>query len=177
MLNKLVTQFDNREPEVYNCSYIIPNAAVVHSKHFENGIVKIQKGEELLLKPLEKRAVQIFRIGEEAEEQTNEEEEVGFADEALNDAESRKKSTLSKSDYRSTDHFHTITNCVERLFSRCKLNMTSLRKKMDPDSLEMLMFLKANKTFWPDARSMQEIFDRLTEESEKMSCWKRKRMI
>ena len=33
---------------------------------------------------------------------------------------------------------------------------------MDPDSLEMLMFLKANKTFWPDARSMQGIFDRLT---------------
>ena len=89
-------------------------------------------------------------------------EEVGFADEALNDAESRKKARLSKSDYRSTDHCHTTTNCIERLFSRCKLNMTSLRKKMDPDSLEMLMFLKVNKTFWPNARSMQEIFDRLT---------------
>ena len=139
-------------------------AAVVHSNHFENGIVKIQKGEELLLEPLEKRSVKIFRIGasEEVEEKANEEEEFGFADEALNDAESRKKARLSASDYRSTQHCHTTTDCVEGLFSRCKLNMTSLRKKMDPDSLEMLMFLTANKTLWPDARSMQVIFDRLT---------------
>jgi hypothetical protein len=149
MLNKLITYFENREPEAYNCSYITPNAAVVHSKHFENGIVKIQKGEELLLEPLEKRAVKIFRI--DASEEV--EEEFGFADEALNDAESRKKARLSVSDYRSTQHCHTTTDFVERRFSRCKLNMTSLRKKMDPDSLEMLMFLTADKTLWP----MQEV--------------------
>ena len=40
--------------------------------------------------------------------------------------------------------------------------MTSLKKKIDPDSLKKLMFFKANKTFWLDVRSMQEIFDRLT---------------
>ena len=85
-----------------------------------------------------------------------------LADEALNDAESRKKARLSTSNYRSTEHCHTTTDCVERFSSRCKLNMASLREKMDPDSFEMLMFLKANKILCPDVRSMQEIFDRLT---------------
>lgn len=48
------------------------------------------------------------------------------------------------------------------LFSRCKLNMTTVRKKMDPDSLDMLMFLKANKELWPDARTVQHLLDSLT---------------
>lgn len=163
MFNKLIKYFEAREPVAYDCSYIIPDAEIVHSKHFENGIVKIQEGKEQLLTPLEKRSVKIFRIcaNEEIEGQANE-EEVGFADEALHEAESRKKARLSKSEYRSTEHCHSTTDCVERLFSRCKLNMTSLRKKMDPDSLEMLVFLRANKTLWPDARSMQAVFDRLT---------------
>ena len=33
---------------------------------------------------------------------------------------------------------------------------------MDPDSLDMLMFLRANKELWPDARAMQVFLDLLT---------------
>ena len=40
--------------------------------------------------------------------------------------------------------------------------MTALRKKMDPDSLDMLMFLKANRELRPDARTMQHLLDSLT---------------
>lgn len=32
-----------------------------------------------------------------------------------------------------------------------------LKKKMNPGSLDMLIFLKANKEFRPDARSMQKL--------------------
>ena len=64
--------------------------------------------------------------------------------------------------YRDTRHVHPTTNALERLFSRCKLNMTALRKKMDPDSLDMLMFLKANKELWPDAKAVQRLLDSLT---------------
>ena len=42
--------------------------------------------------------------------------------------------------------------------------MTALRKKMDPDSLDMLMFLKANRELGPDARTMQHLLDSLTAE-------------
>ena len=40
--------------------------------------------------------------------------------------------------------------------------MTASRKCMDPDSLDMLMFLKANKELWPDARTVQNLLDSLT---------------
>ena len=40
--------------------------------------------------------------------------------------------------------------------------MTALRKSMDPDSLDMLMFLKANKELWPDAKAAQRLLDSLT---------------
>ena len=33
---------------------------------------------------------------------------------------------------------------------------------MNPDSLDMLMFLKVNKELWPDARTMQLLLDSLT---------------
>ncbi len=40
--------------------------------------------------------------------------------------------------------------------------MTALRKCMDPDSMDMLMFLKANKELWSDARTVQNLLDSLT---------------
>ena len=39
--------------------------------------------------------------------------------------------------------------------------MTALRKCMDPDSLDVLMFLKANKELGPDDREMQVVLDSL----------------
>ena len=37
--------------------------------------------------------------------------------------------------------------------------MSALRKKMDPDSLNMLLFLKANRFLWRDARTIQEMLN------------------
>ena len=91
-------------------------------------------------------------------------EDLGFADRLLASGSSRKRARTKTSAYRATQHVHPTTNVVERLFSRCKLNMTALRKKMDPDSLDMLMFLKANRELWPDARTMQHLLDSLTAE-------------
>ena len=60
-------------------------------------------------------------------------------------ANSRKRMRLTQSINRSITHCHAATNYVAGLFSSCKLNMTSLMKKIDPDSLEMLIYLKSNK--------------------------------
>ena len=70
-----------------------------------------------------------------------------------------------------TKHVHPRTCCVERLFTRCKLNMTALRKKMDSDSLDMLVFLMVDKKLWPGTRNVQEMLDLLTEE-ERLINWK-----
>ena len=140
-------------------SHIKPGSDVVHSPDFENGIVKIQGFAENTLTDAEKRAVKIFLIeGEQIEEEDT--QDLGFADQLLASTSSRKKAKTSA--YRDTRHVHPTTNLLERLFSRCKLNMTALRKKMDPDSLDMLMFLKANKELWPDAKSVQHLLDSLT---------------
>ena len=42
--------------------------------------------------------------------------------------------------------------------------MTALRKKMDPDMLDTLIFLKANRDLWPDARVIQLMINKLSEE-------------
>ena len=146
-------------------SHIKPDSDVVHSPDFENGIVKIQGGVEDALTDAEKRAVKGFLIeDEQIEDEDAQSEDLGFADQLLASSSSRKRARARAmtSAYRDTRHVHPTTNALERLFSRCKLNMTALRKKMDPDSLDMLMFLKANKELWPDAKAVQRLLDSLT---------------
>ena len=145
-------------------SHIKPDSDV-HSPDFENGIVKIQGGVEDALTDAEKRAVKGFLIeNEQIEDEDAQSEDLGFADQLLASSSSRKRARARAmtSAYRDTRHVHPTTNALERLFSRCKLNMTALRKKMDPDSLDMLMFLKANKELWPDAKAVQRLLDSLT---------------
>ena len=145
-------------------SHIKPDSDV-HSPDFENGIVKIQGGVEDALTDAEKRAVKGFLIeDEQIEDEDAQSEDLGFADQLLASSSSRKRARARAmtSAYRDTRHVHPTTNALERLFSRCKLNMTALRKKMDPDSLDMLMFLKANKELWPDAKAVQRLLDSLT---------------
>jgi hypothetical protein len=51
-------------------------------------------------------------------------------------------------------------NC-ERLFSLAKLVNPSVRSSMDPDSLEMFLFLKASKDLWENTALIQDVLDRL----------------
>ena len=96
--------------------------------------MKIQGGVEDAITDAEKRAVKGFLIeDEQIEDEDAQSEDLGFADQLLASTSSRKKAKTSA--YRDTRHVHPTTNALERLFSRCKLNMTALRKKMDPDSL------------------------------------------
>ena len=67
LLKNLSEYFDLRESVAYACSYITPNATVVHSKHFENSIAKIQEGKKQLLTPLEKIEVKVCHIGDNEE--------------------------------------------------------------------------------------------------------------
>ena len=145
-------------------SHIKPDSDVVHSPDFENGIVKIQGGVEDALTDAEKRAVKGFLIeDEQIEDEDAQSEDLGFADQPLASSSSRKRARARAmtSAYRDTRHVHPTTNALERLFSRCKLNMTALRKKMDPDSLDMLMFVKTNKELWPNAKKCSVSWTRL----------------
>ena len=53
---------------------------------------------------------------------------------------------------------HT-SNVCERLFSCAKLLLSSLRKNLFPSTLNMLVFLKANRWIWTDPMIIQNIVD------------------
>ena len=60
---------------------------------------------------------------------------------------------------RSTNHVSPTTNIVERANSQAKLIMTDRRDRLLPETLNMIMILKHNKSLWRTDNSIQEILD------------------
>ena len=59
-----------------------------------------------------------------------------------------------------TGHVSPTSNIVERTNSHAKLIMCDRRKhSMSPDTLNMILILKANKVLWPNETSLQDILD------------------
>ena len=97
-------QLLERVPEL--ASHISKDAAVIHNRHFENGIVKIQKGQEKILSREEKEAVSCFLInrneaGSDTEEDDLEENEVVSLIDQLKRAAKDVRNTKNKSRYGS----------------------------------------------------------------------------
>jgi hypothetical protein len=82
---------------------------------------------------------------------------LSFFEKSQKESQSVKRSRVEKSKYRSTEHVSSTSNVCERLFSVAKLVMSDLRKQMDPDTLNMILFLKANKQLWADKTIIDEI--------------------
>jgi hypothetical protein len=150
----------------YPFTHLKPYAAIVNNPDFENGIAKLQGGAEGTLTIEEKEAVAIFLIVDEEEEDNDVVQaagvpRLGFAERLLRTAESNKRRRVGKSKYRCTRHVIATSNICERLFSRAKLLMSHLRRSMSPATLNMLLFLKANRDLWGHPSIMQEIMDEL----------------
>ena len=56
-------------------------------------------------------------------------------------------------------HVSPTSNICERLFSRAKLIMSATRKNMNPDTLNMLLFLRANRHLWTNPSIIQKILN------------------
>jgi len=50
--------------------------------------------------------------------------------------------------------------------SYAKLNMTEKRSHMHPETLQLIMILKLNKSLWPSELAIQEILDKTQDQSE-----------
>ena len=97
----------------------------------------------------EKSSVKIFlRPVAETDRQENEPQpdEEDHTDKALRTAEAHKRRRISASKYRSTKHVSPTSNVVERANSQAKLIMTDKRERLAPETLDMLMILKHNKS-------------------------------
>ena len=87
------------------------------------------------------------------------EADVGYAEKLMQSARQQKKRRVENSKYQPTAHVVSTSNIVERLFSHAKLILSSLCRSMHPETLNMLLFLKANRHLWPDAMIIQLILD------------------
>ena len=73
------------------------------------------------------------------------EEDLGYAVSALRNSHQAKRARVGVSAYRAVRRNTPTTAIVERLFRKAKHIMTASRRKVDPSSLNMLVFLKANR--------------------------------
>ncbi len=96
----------------------------------------------------------LISIANKEEEEGDEEIDLSYLDETLNNAAAELKKRHKKScSYRSMDHISPTSNIIELLFSRCGILMIPHKRLMDPSTLEMLIMLRFNKKFW-DAREV-----------------------
>ena len=137
---------------------------LVNNPAFENGVIKIQSGEESSLTRHEKEAVSIYLLpnaGADVGDDDEADDSAGYAERILDEAhrDKRRKVGISKlSKYRSTAHVLPTSNLCERLFSLAKLILTDLRQNMNPSTLNDILFLKSNRHLW-NANLIQEIWN------------------
>lgn len=149
--------------------HLSENAAIINNRHFENGVVKLQSGNESSLSPAEKSALKMFlkhvpagqgggrAVPAPAPAQAQALSQLTFAQRSHHTFEEERASREAASKYESTEHCGADNNICERLFSAAKLIFSSLRKRMDPDTLDMLLFLKANRFLWMDKCVIDDI--------------------
>ena len=143
LFRKLVEDYG----EEFALAEIKQDADIVLNKHFENGIAKIQACNEEALSQQEKAAVKIFlrptSRSEASVEEKEDDSELSYVEQAVRAVQSQKRQRTYKSKYRPTGHVSPTANIVERFNSQAKLIMSDRRKSMNPDTLNMILILKA----------------------------------
>ena len=108
--------------------------------------MKILDGREAAMTEEEETACSIFlKDSDEQGAADRDEEDLEYAASALRNSHQVKRARVGVSAYRDIRHVTPTTVIVERLFGKAKHIMTALRRKMDPDSLNVFLFLKANR--------------------------------
>ncbi|KAG2983611.1 hypothetical protein PC121_g21644 [Phytophthora cactorum] len=122
------------------------DAAIVYYPALESGITKIISGSRLTTR--EQEACKAFKLP--ATNTTVEETSRSFL------APVFQKASEPRTAYIPLAWVHPTSNECERFFSQVKLVFTDLRKSMDVNTLEVLMFLAYNRDSW-DIGSVQAI--------------------
>ena len=120
-------------------AYLTPDSELVHSPHFEAGLVKIQDGRERVQEKIASRALRFNRkSATDDAEAASAEKENDFATEIL-----QNRVKVQKSEFMDTRFVLPTSNVAERVFSQ----YNDLRKSLLPFKLEEHMFLKLNRRF------------------------------
>ena len=138
----------NPSSDLYRCKlgvhYISQSADIIKDKHFENGVIKIQKNCLNLLTDEEKSAVEHLRKSNTIESTDSASQSLSFMERLA-----KKRRKLSSSvEYVNCDFIHCSVAEVERLWSLCGRVLQDDRRSMTPQLLESLVFLRLNERFW-----------------------------
>ena len=132
--------------------YLGADCDIIHDKHLESAIQKIQSKKENTLTDLEKAAVKklllpsLLAQDEPGAGDICDDAELSFAERALK--RQRVQDTAEGSKYVNT-RFLLPTSCVvERLFSQAKQVFSPHRRRLNTKTLEALLFLNQNRMLW-----------------------------
>jgi hypothetical protein len=148
--------------------YLFPEANIIHSKHFENGVVKIMRDNANLLTRQEENAVTGLKKPE-PDVIVAEEDDVNLtlAQKTLKRAKHEQERKRVVTDpYGDLSWIPHTSNVCERLFSKAKSTLGYLRRSMTPLHFEQLIMLKANRHLWNANVVHAAMKDRVEEETK-----------
>ena len=127
------------------------NDPIAHDSVFTNGMLKIMSGAEDSMKVQERQKCEFLLRNE-----PNEAPEVEMIEGNSLGAvfEARKKQRLSILAERPTSKYIKLgwipcTTCeVERLFSKCRHIFSEFRKGFNPETMEIILYLRVNRAYW-----------------------------
>ena len=135
-------------------AHLKPDNKIVHCPDFENAIAKIIDGKQLDLTDGEALLVRPFlKVSSLAAEPeaTTIDDASSYGQILMNKLKRKRQiavSGLEVSEYKSVNWVPTQTNTAERLFSKAKHFLTEIRQAMHPITLEALIYLKVNRSWW-----------------------------
>ena len=123
--------------------------------YFERAVVKIQKGQ-ILEDEDELGAVEHLRKPVRPDVAAGN-EHIHPGGEFMRRMKDAAESSMASAtgDYVDLSHVIGTSDIVERLFSACKHIMSDCRKKMGPETLDLIVMLKYNQDLWNDDRNKE----------------------
>ncbi|ETO77095.1 hypothetical protein F444_07678 [Phytophthora nicotianae P1976] len=125
-------------------NYLAPNAPIVHSPKFEFAVVKMLGGKATRLTTAEKALLQPFRRVAAAAAPLDDEQSTSFAERILK----RRNVDAAPITFFLLSAIPPTSNVVERLFSSARSVLRHERHRLSSQALEMILFLKANSSYW-----------------------------
>jgi hypothetical protein len=148
-LNEALALFDDLYAFYPELHHLSPAHAIVPNKPFESAIMKVIAGREQDLSAVEARLMERFKTLNEDSDGEEPEGRNDYAEAVLDRERKRRRSTeAQKSEYIPLDWIPSTNNENERVFSKNKHVFSDIRRAMNTNTLETLMFLKADRALW-----------------------------
>ncbi|KAE9014845.1 hypothetical protein PF011_g7883 [Phytophthora fragariae] len=130
--------------------YLSATTSIINNAVYERALAKLQSGRKLI--PAEKNVSCRLAVANADVEDSDDGEgssdpkstRVSFVQQAFK----RRRLAGPKEVYIDINFIPSTSNICERLFSQSKLILTDQRRAMKPPTLEMIVFLRANRSLW-----------------------------